>query len=310
MKWLEIKAGFESNDNIFVIDLVSSIFYDLGAQGVLIEDSDTEIEEHSEEEIRKPPKYNAVVGYLPIDKSLDKKFKIFKKKLEHLKKEVKIKVLVSCREIDEEDWAESWKSYFWPEKITGQIAVKPTWRKYEADPEETVIEIDPGMAFGTGTHPTTRLCIILIEKYLKPGQSLLDIGTGTGILLIAAAKLGAEKGLGIDHDEIAVDIGRENLRLNRLEPEKFKIKAGNLSENAEGFYDVVVANILSDVIICLLSSVDKVLKSNGLFICSGISVINKNKVLERMKEKGFEIVEVCVKDEWAAIVGRFMDKIK
>ncbi|MGA1842264.1 MAG: 50S ribosomal protein L11 methyltransferase [bacterium] len=305
-----MKVYYESNDKILVIDLISSVFYDLGAQGVLIEDSETETEVYSEDEIPKSSKCKAVVGYLPIDKRIDKKFKIFKKKLEHLNNEGKIRSFVSYKEIDEEDWAESWKAYFHPEKITGQIVVKPTWRKYEADPGETVIEIDPGMAFGTGTHPTTRLCIILIEKYLKPGQSLLDIGTGTGILLIAAAKMGAEKGLGIDHDEIAVDIGRENLRLNGLDSEKFKIKAGNLTENAEDIYDVVVANILSDVIIRLLSSVNKVLKSNGLFICSGISEVNKNKVLERMKEQGFEIEEVCVKDEWAAIAGRSMDRVK
>lgn len=310
MKWLEIKVGYKSNDNVLVMDLISSIFYDLGVQGVLLEDSAIEIKEHVDEEFSKSSVRNSVVGYLPVDKHIDQKYKMLKKKLEYLKKEEEIKVIVSCREIDEEDWAESWKAYFRPEKITGKIVVKPTWQKYEANPEETVIEIDPGMAFGTGTHPTTRLCIILIERYLKPGQSLLDIGTGTGILLIAAAKLGAEKGLGIDNDEVAVDIGMKNLHLNSLVPEKFKIKSGDLTENVEGIYDVVVANILSEVIIFLLSSVNKVLKSNGLFICSGISVTNQNKVVEKMKEKGFEITEVCVKDEWAAIVGRFKDNDK
>jgi ribosomal protein L11 methyltransferase len=307
MKWLEIKVGYESYEKILISDLVSSIFYDLGVQGVLIEDHDMKIEEYVKDKITKSSECGAVIGYLPMDKRIEQKFKLLKKRLGYLKKEAEVKLLVSCREIDEEVWSESWKAYFWPEKITKQIVVKPTWRKYVPDPRETVIEIDPGMAFGTGTHPTTRLCIILIEKYLKKGQSLLDIGTGSGILLITAAKLGAGKGLGIDQDEVAVDIGIANLRLNGINPERFKIKAGDLIEKIEDIYDVVVANILSEVILSLLLMINKVLKSHGLFICSGISVINQNTVIKKMKEMGFEIVEVRIKEEWLAIVGRLTD---
>jgi len=124
-----------------------------------------------------------------------------------------------------------------------------------------VIEIDPGMAFGTGTHQTTRLCIIMIEKHLKKGQSFLDIGTGSGILLIAAAKLGAEKGIGIDRDEVAVDIGKKNLHRNRINPEKFDIRVGNLVEKVGKTYDVVVANIMSEVICTLLPDINKVDKN-------------------------------------------------
>lgn len=307
MKWLEIKVRYKFNDNLLASDVISSIFYDLGAQGVLIEDNNMEFEEYKMDNISKSSRYDALIGYLPMNKQIDLQYERLKKRLEYLKEEYQIQYRISCREISEEDWAESWKAYFWPEKITKQIIVKPTWREYYPDPHEIVIEIDPGMAFGTGTHPTTHLCIVLIAKYLKKGQSFLDIGTGSGILLITAAKLGAGKGLGIDQDEIAVDIGRENLHINIINPEKFKIKAGNLVEKAEDIYDVVIANIFSEVILNLLLVINKVLKNHGLFICSGISAINKSKVVEKMKEKGFEIVEVLTKEEWIAIVGRLMD---
>jgi ribosomal protein L11 methyltransferase len=307
MKWLEIKIGYESDNKMLASDLISSIFYDLGVQGVLIEDSNMEVEECMEDKILKSPKCDAVIGYLPMNELIDPQRERLKKRLEHLKKKGQIKFWVSCREIDEVDWAESWKAYFWPERITKQIVVKPTWREYDPGPQETVIEMDPGMAFGTGTHPTTRLCIILIEKYLKEGQSFLDIGTGSGILLITAAKLGAEKGIGIDQDKVAVDIGRENLHLNSINPEKFKLKTGNLVEKVVDIYDIVVANILPEVILDLLLVINKVLKKYGLFICSGISAGNQKAVVEKMKEKGFEIIEVLMKEEWVAIVGRLFN---
>lgn len=307
MKWLEIKVGYKSFDRFLANEHISSIFYDLGVKGLLIEDSNMGTKGYIKDKIPKSSKCDAVVGYLPMDKRIEHQCELLKKRLEHLKRKLKIIFLVSYREIDEKDWAESWKEYFWPEKITKRIVVKPTWRKYEPDPQENVIEIDPGMAFGTGTHPTTHLCIILIEKYLKRGQSLLDIGTGSGILLITAAKLGAGKGHGIDKDEIAVDIGRANLCLNSINPLKFKIIAGNLVEKAEEIYDIVVANILSEVILELLLVINKVLKRQGLLICSGINKVNKNRVVKKMKEKGFEILEVRIKEEWVAIVGRLTD---
>lgn len=307
MKWLEIEVKYEFDDKELASDLISCVFYDLGVKGVLIKDSNMEIKEHIDDTILKSTKFDAVIGFLPLNKCIDLQCERLKKRLEHLKKAVKIQYWISCREIDELDWSESWKAYFWPEKITKKIIVKPTWREYDPVSQETVIEIDPGMAFGTGTHPTTRLCIILIEKYLKDGQSFLDIGTGSGILLIAAAKLGAGKGLGIDQDEVAVDIGKRNLNLNHINPKKFNIRPGHLAEKVEEIYDVVVANILSEVVLDLILVINKVLKDNGLFICSGISENNKNKILEKMKEKGFKIIEVLIREEWVAIVGKMMD---
>jgi ribosomal protein L11 methyltransferase len=124
---------------------------------------------------------------------------------------------VTYARIDEQDWAEAWKAYFWPEKITDLIVVKPSWREYPAEPQEIVLEIDPGMAFGTGTHPTTSLCIRMIQTHLKPGDAFLDVGTGSGILMIAAAKLGAGTVCGVDNDEVAVTVAEKNLLANHID---------------------------------------------------------------------------------------------
>ncbi|MCK4985652.1 MAG: 50S ribosomal protein L11 methyltransferase, partial [Desulfobacterales bacterium] len=212
---------------------------------------------------------------------------------------------VSYKELDEEDWAEAWKTFFEPQKIGETIVVKPTWCEYKADPGDIVLELDPGMAFGTGTHPTTALCIRLIEDYLNLGDSFLDIGTGSGILMIAAARLGAGFVCGLDKNEMAVRIAARNLRLNGIAPQRFSVKVGNLVAGIEERYDLVVANILTQVIHNLLEDIEKILNDKAIFICSGILEKNENLVLARMKTIGFDILEVCIKDQWVAIAGRF-----
>ncbi len=217
---------------------------------------------------------------------------------------------ISYKEIDEEDWAHSWKAYFWPQKIGRKMVVKPTWRDYRADRGEMVIELDPGMAFGTGTHTTTTMCVSMIEKYLKKGDLFLDIGSGSGILMIAAAKLGAGKIRGVDHDETAVNIAVENLRRNGVEAQRFFVNCANLTEGITEKYDIVAANILSHVILDLLKDIRQVLTSEGVFICSGIVDKNEKQVVAAMRHIGFEILEIDSKDEWVAIAGRLMKEGK
>jgi len=160
------------------------------------------------------------------------------------------------------------------------------------------------MAFGTGAHPTSTLCMRMIEKYLKPGNSFLDIGTGSGILMIAAAKLGAGRLLGTDTDEVAAEIAKENLILNKIDEKRFAVKVTSLAEEIIGRFDIVAANILSEVILNLLDSVSKVISKNGLLICSGIIEKNRSTVEEKMKRKGFEIIDVQTSDGWVCIAGR------
>jgi ribosomal protein L11 methyltransferase len=166
------------------------------------------------------------------------------------------------------------------------------------------------MAFGTGTHPTTALCIRLIEAYLHKGDSVLDVGTGSGILMLAAARLGAGFVCGLDKNEMAVKIAETNLRLNGIAPQKFSVIEGNLVDGIKERYDLVVANILTQVIYNLLQDIEKNLNDKAIFICSGILEKNENLVIARMKTIGFDILDLCVKDQWVAIAGRYTKKRK
>jgi len=170
--------------------------------------------------------------------------------------------------VKEEDWANEWKKYFKPVRVGKNIMIKPTWEAAVLQEGDLVIEIDPGMAFGTGTHPTTVLCLEALEKYVQPEQLVYDIGTGSGILAVAAAKLGAEVQAG-DIDSLAVRIAKENISLNKVE-DRVKVEAGDLGEVFIDQADIVIANIIADVIIELLPQLPSLLKPGGLFIASGI----------------------------------------
>jgi len=182
--------------------------------------------------------------------------------------------------------------------------VKPTWREYAAEPGQLIIEIDPGMAFGTGTHPTTALCVQLLEKHLQAGRTVLDVGTGSGILLIAAAKLGAGHLTGTDLDPMAVEVARKNLLQNRISPSAFELICGHLAEDIHRSFDVVVANILADVIIDLMEQGVPMTRPGGLFICSGIIEAYHARVAAKMAACGFDIVDVLKEGDWVALVGR------
>jgi len=199
------------------------------------------------------------------------------------------------------------EAFFWPHKIGRRIVVKPSWRDYNATQGEIVIELDPGMAFGTGTHPTTSLCVQLVEAHLRKGDAFLDIGTGSGILMAAAGKLGAGRLAGSDRDELAVRIATENLRRNGIKEGRFLLGQGFLAAPFKGPFDIVASNILTHIILELLDDIPRVLKKGGIFICSGIIAENQNLVVGKMKTTGFEILEILLKEGWVAIAGRYHD---
>ena len=305
MKWIEAKVVFDADDNPLAGELIANLFFEFDLQGVVEEDPAIEPAEGWAEDSIGRAEQHAVVGYFPKDRQAKNCCRVLEKKLASLKENLAMLYRVSYKELDEEDWAEAWKVFFKPQKIGETIVVKPTWCEYKADPGDIVLELDPGMAFGTGTHPTTALCIRLIEDYLNLGDSFLDIGTGSGILMIAAARLGAGFVCGLDKNEMAVRIAVRNLRLNGIAPQRFSVKVGNLVAGIEERYDLVVANILTQVIHNLLEDIEKILNDKAIFICSGILEKNENLVLARMKTIGFDILEVCIKDQWVAIAGRF-----
>jgi ribosomal protein L11 methyltransferase len=308
MKWIEAKIIFDHPDMDLAADLIADVFYNFGLQGVVVEDPDLEpVEDWAEDAIGRPAKH-AVIGYFHEDSQAEERCKTLEQKLSQLKENQGFFYRISYKELDEQDWAHAWKAYFWPRKISSHMVVKPTWRDYQAAPDDIVIELDPGMAFGTGTHPTTALCITMIEKYLSTGDSFLDVGTGSGILMIAAAKLGAGRLCGIDKDEVALEVAAQNLQLNNINPKIFRLTTGNLVSDINESFSFVAANIFSHIILELLQDISRVLTDEGILVCSGIIEENKQTVISAMENIGFEIVETAVKEEWVAIAGRLKDK--
>ncbi len=203
--------------------------------------------------------------------------------------------------VSDEDWKHKWKEYFKPAKITGRIVVKPGWETYEKTGDEIVIEIDPGMAFGTGTHPTTTLCVKLLEKYIvKDKSTVLDIGCGSGILAIAAAALGARQVLGVEIDPVAVAVAKQNIAVNGLE-ERIQVVEGDLAEGIDRRGDILVANLMADLVMTLSKDASNHLNPDGVFISSGILIEKKELVASALKVSGFKILDILEEDEWCAI---------
>lgn len=304
MPYIEARVTFDHPDPELAGDLIAGAFFDFDLQGVVVEDPWLEPEEDWAEDAVARPAAHAVIGYLPEDERLDGRRLRLEEEVDRLGNHIGLVYRVSYRQIDEQNWAESWKAFFWPQKIGTRIVVKPSWRDYRAEPGELVIELDPGMAFGTGTHPTTALCVQLIESHLKSGDSFLDIGTGSGILILAAAKLGAGRLCGGDRDRTAVRVAAENLQRNGVDRRCACLVQGSLAEPFKGRFDVVAANILTLVIVDLLNDIPRVLRNDGLFICSGIIDQNRELVVGKMRDMGFELVEIRQKEGWVAIAAK------
>lgn len=210
--------------------------------------------------------------------------------------------IVTYHKVNEDDWANNWKQYYKPTKVGEHIVVKPTWEDYEEKPGEVVVELDPGMAFGTGTHETTRMCIKALEKKVKGDTTIFDIGTGSGILSIAAAKLGAKHVVGVDLDPVAVESAKKNLEFNKVN--NIEILYGDLMEVVEGKANIVVANILADIIMFLSEGVRAFIEDEGYFIASGILNTQRDKVADKLKTLDFIIEEVMEDGEWICIIAK------
>jgi ribosomal protein L11 methyltransferase len=305
MKWIEAKVAFDAEDSVLAGELITNLFFEFGLQGVVEEDPALAPRGAWTEDAIGCAQQHAIIGYFPKNRQSKKRCRTLEEKLALLKKNFAMRLQVGYKELDEENWAEAWKSFFRPRKIGKKIVVKPTWCEYKADPGDIVLELDPGMAFGTGTHPTTALCLGLIEDYLQKGDSFLDIGTGSGILMIAAARLGAGLVCGLDKDALAVGVAESNLRLNGFNRRQYSLRTGNLLEGIGNKYDFIVANIFTHVILELLDDLPRALQAGGIFACSGMFEKNKNLVVAGMKKMGLEILETRQQEEWAAIAARY-----
>lgn len=309
MHWIAAKVTFNSPSTDLTAELIAELFDTLGISGVVVDDPGLEPTDDWGADAVPRPAQPAVTGYLPGDHRAPRLRRDLEAALAALASRHPMTYTTAYSHLDEQVWAESWKAFFHPHPITPGLVVKPTWCDYSPRPGEQVIEIDPGMAFGTGTHPTTSLSIQLLEKYCRPGQGVLDVGTGSGILLIAAAKLGAGRLVGVDNDPMALGVARANLLQNNLPPERFALICGHLLAPITGPHDLVVANILADVIIELLDTLPTVLPPGGRFICSGILRKQKPAVIRKMEDSGFAIDDILEREEWVALSGSLKFKV-
>ena len=307
--WIEVRVITKSE----ALEPISGIFYSLDCKGVAIEDpedilgreqgpltwdfADINVLEHK-------GKVAVVKAYFAEEDNIEDVLEYVNERLTELKEmgldlgEAK----VEHEKMHEEEGANTWKQYYKPTKVGEKIVVKPIWEEYEAKDGELVVDLDPGMAFGTGTHETTRMCIQSLEKYVKEDSTVFDVGCGSGILAIAAAKLGAKLAVGVDLDPVAVESSIENVGYNKLK--NIEILHGNLVEVIDGKADIVVANILAEIICILTDDVKRVLKDGGVFITSGIIHDRVDMVCEKLEATGFEVMEKNRDGEWNCIVAK------
>lgn len=307
--WIEVRVITKSE----ALEPVSGIFYSLDCKGVAIEDpddilgreqgpltwdfADINVLEHK-------GKVAVVKGYFAEEDNIDDVLAYINERLVELK-EMGIDLgegKVEHEKMYEEDWANTWKQYYKPSKVGEKIVVKPIWEEYTPKDGELVVDLDPGMAFGTGTHETTRMCIQALERYVKEDSTVFDVGCGSGILAIAAAKLGSKLAVGVDLDPVAVESSIENVKYNNLD--NIEILYGNLVEVIDGKADIVVANILAEIICILADDVKRVIKEGGIFITSGIIHDRVDMVCEKLEVTGFEVVEKNKDGEWNCIVAK------
>ena len=246
---------------------------------------------------------NSVSAYFPLNIYSEKRKKVLEETFtEKFSEDENIVYNLDFYEYDEEDYQNSWKKYLFVEKVSEKFVVKPTWREYEKQDNELVIELDPGRAFGTGSHPTTSLLLKLMEEQDFSNKSVIDIGTGSGILMIAGKLLGADEVYGTDIDEFSMEVAKENLILNNISLNDVKLLKGNLLEVIENKkFDIVVCNILADVLVKLLDEIKYILKENSIVLFSGIIEDKLNEVVSKAEDVGLEVVEVKADKEWRAV---------
>jgi len=308
MKWNEVKIETASE----AVEAVANILMEAGASGVAIEDSldvenfksDPYGEILTKEDFTTIEEGAIVMAYFPETIFLPEILPFIKERVTKLP-EFGLAIgknIVTVSEVEESNWATAWKKYYHPVRITRLLTVVPSWESYQTtDPLEKIITLDPGMAFGTGTHPTTSLTLQALESTLRGGETLLDVGTGSGVLSIAAKHLGAKEVYAYDLDEVAVRSAKENMDLNEVAKD-VHVSANDLLKGIEIESDVIVANILADIILLMIPDAWRLLKQTGTLIVSGIIEEKKEMVLTAMEEQGFVVDQVFQQKDWYAIM--------
>ena len=316
MKWK--KYTIETTTE--AIDLISSMLEEQGVEGIEIQDNVPLTDEDTKgmfidilPELPPDDGTASVSFYLEMDADEAAILAGVQEGLSELRLFINVGAgTITCEETEDKDWVNNWKQYFHPFTVD-QILIKPTWEEVpEEHKDKLMIEIDPGTAFGTGSHETTQLCIRQIQKYLKHGDRVLDVGTGSGILAIAALKLGAGSAFGTDLDENAITAARENAEVNGISEADFGLVQGNIIDDEKiqkaaglGCYDIVVANILAPVIIMLQGEAARHLKPGGIFITSGIINTKEEDVKDAFAANSdWEILEITHQNDWVSVTAK------
>jgi ribosomal protein L11 methyltransferase len=300
MKFKKVIARFYADNIDLAEELICNIFFSLNLKGVVCDVPLEEPDEGFGTNTLPKPEICSITGFLPLIDSSDIMVENIRKKTADLS-HLDIKVDLQIEIVDEQDWAHAWKTYFEVTPITDRITIKPAWKDHASREDEIVIHLDPGMAFGTGTHPTTAMCIQLIEKFLEPGSSFLDVGTGSGILMIAAAGLGAEQLTGIDTDEVAIEVAQKNLDKNDIAPERYDLLCTTLDKIGPAPWRFIAVNIIAQVIVTLLPEISKRMTKKTILVLSGIIRERQNDVLSALKVHNLVVVHEEYMDEWVCL---------
>lgn len=308
MEWAE--AGFRTSHE--AVDAVSSLFEEAGASGTVIEDPalindyiHSGLWDYTDIPEQKDTSVVTVKAYLAADDSLDEKLASIRAGLDEIAaRGVDTKPAeFSVTRVQDEDWANSWKAYFHTDKVGERVVIQPSWEEYDPQEGEVVLRLDPGAAFGTGTHPTTAMCLRAMEKLIKPGMTVFDVGTGSGVLAIAAAKLGAKEVRAVDYDATAVRVARENIEANGV-ADVVSTAESDLFSAIPGRAGLVTANLIADLVIRLLPDLGAHLEKGGALLASGIIESRAQEVREAAETAGFSVAEDHEEKEWHAMVIR------
>ena len=305
MKWCEISIQTSHE----AVELIAEIFRDLGASGVVIEDPELVNDyitsgkwDYTDIPIAKETEVVVEKAYLPVNGELEGRIQTLQQEIKALESRGvnTAPAVLTTAELQDEDWSDTWKQYFHTEKPGERVVIKPTWEEYEPKDDEVVIELDPGAAFGTGTHATTSMCIRQLEKLVKPGMTVFDVGTGSGILSIISAKLGAKNIQAVDYDDSVLKIVEENLEQNNVQ-DIISVAQSDLMQNVHGKAELVIANIIADIIIRLFDQLDEHLEKGGTLLTSGIIEDRIEDVLAAAEKHGYGVVERLENKGWACI---------
>ena len=306
MKWCEISIQTRHE----AVELIAEIFRDLGASGVVIEDPELVNDyitsgkwDYTDIPIAKETEVVVEKAYLPVNGELEGRIQTLQQEIKALESRGvnTAPAVLTTAELQDEDWSDTWKQYFHTEKPGERVVIKPTWEEYEPQDDEVVIELDPGAAFGTGTHATTSMCIRQLEKLVKPGMTVFDVGTGSGILSIISAKLGATNIQAVDYDDSVLKIVEENLEQNNVQ-DIISVAQSDLMQNVHGKAELVIANIIADIIIRLFDQLDEHLEQGGTLLTSGIIEDRIEDVLTAAEKHGYGVVERLENKGWICIV--------